>query len=177
MQPSHTSDIEIRVLAPDDVLAFREARLEALNSDPKAFGADAQSFALDSLEQIAARIESVPDQKFTLGAFVDGSLSGMVRFVRFETPKECHRATIYGFYVTGKARGRGIGSAMLAKLIEQARRIDGLSTLELDVSTTQQAARALYVKFGFQTWGVLPDALRFNGESVNFEAMRRELTR
>jgi RimJ/RimL family protein N-acetyltransferase len=175
MQLSHTSDIEIRVLAPDDVLAFREVRLEALNNDPKAFGADASSFAKDSLEQVATRIEFIPNEKFTLGAFVNGELSGMVRLVRFETFKEHHRATIYGFYVTAKARGLGLGSAMMKKLIEQVRGFDGLSTLELDVSSTQHVARALYVKFGFKTWGILPDALRFNGESVDFESMRLEL--
>jgi RimJ/RimL family protein N-acetyltransferase len=175
MLPLQDSSIEVRLLTPDDVLAFREARLEALHSDPKAFGADAESFAKDSLEQIAARIESIPEKKFTLGAFFDGNLSGIVRVVRFETRKERHRATIYGFYVTAKARGHGLGWAMMQKLIEQVRGFDGISTLELDVSSTQTAARALYIKFGFKTWGILPDALRFNGESVDYEAMRLEL--
>ncbi len=175
MVQAHDMSIEIRVLTPDDVLAFRKVRLEALISDPKAFGADAESFAMDSLEQVAARIESIPNHRFTLGAFINGTLSGMVRVVRFETVKEQHRATIYGFYVTAEARGHGLGRAMMKAVIERAQDFDGLSTLELDVSNTQHAAKALYIQFGFKTWGLLPDALRFDGESVDFEAMRLEL--
>jgi ribosomal protein S18 acetylase RimI-like enzyme len=106
---------------------------------------------------------------------MNGHLSGTVRLVRFETMKERHRATMYGFYVTGAARGQGVGAAMMKRLIEEARGFEQLCTLELDVSSTQHAARALYVKFGFKTWGVLPDALRFDSESVDFESMRLEL--
>ena len=62
-----------------------------------------------------------------------------------------------GIGVASEKRGRGIGSALLAALIEQAQ-LGGLPALSLSVEQENQA-RKLYEKFGFTPRGIECDSL------------------
>src|SRR5437868_12857654 len=43
--------------------------------------------------------------------------------------------------------------------------LDGVTSVHLSLSESATAARHLYEKRGFETWGVEPDAIRFEGMS------------
>jgi len=79
----------------------------------------------------------------TLVALLDGRIVGSlhVEAGRFGTGE-------LGMSVLRPFRGRGVGSALLAAAIEKAR-ADGLHKLSLEVFPHNEAAIALYRKFGF----------------------------
>ena len=57
-----------------------------------------------------------------------------------------------GIFVDRKARGRGIGTALLAAIKDEARD-RGMSSVRLDVIDTNPRARALYEREGFEAAG------------------------
>ena len=79
----------------------------------------------------------------TLVAVADGDVIGSLHIVR--SP---FGVGDIGMLVVREWRGRGVGSALLAAAIEKAR-ADGLHKLALDVFPHNEAAIALYRKFGF----------------------------
>ena len=70
----------------------------------------------------------------------------------------------FGMMVAADRRGQGIGSALMAAAIEWARTA-GAHKLSLQVWPHNEAARALYRKFGFEEEGLLRRQYRRrNGE-------------
>ena len=63
-------------------------------------------------------------------------------------------------YVAPEHGRRGIGAALLRHAIDDARRQPGLEHLVLTVTETNVAARVLYEKFGFRSFGIEPRAIR-----------------
>jgi len=83
------------------------------------------------------------------GDRVVGSLS--IR--RDDHPATSHVAT-FGMFVIASFRGRGLGSALLQEALRWARRF-GIERVELTVYPSNEAAIALYRKFGFVEEGRL----------------------
>lgn len=74
--------MEICILKGSDAQLYQEVRLSALKINPEAFGSTYEREVKFSLESVAERLE--PDkEKFVLGAFHNnGSLVGIVTFMR-----------------------------------------------------------------------------------------------
>jgi putative acetyltransferase len=83
------------------------------------------------------------------GDLVVGSLS----LRRDEHPATQHVAT-FGMFVVASHRGRGVGTALMEQALTWARRF-GVERIELTVYPGNQAAIALYRKFGFVEEGRL----------------------
>jgi ribosomal protein S18 acetylase RimI-like enzyme len=162
-------NIQIRRLEPSDAQACWSLRLLALESDPEAFGEDAEEHRQRSIEVVSERLAN--EWNCTLGAFDDPSLIGMVGVGRQERVKRRHIAQIWGMFVAPSHRGLGIGRALVSAAIEYARSLDGLRKLQLSVITTQPAARALYHSMGFQSFGVDAEALCVDGKYLDEEYM------
>jgi ribosomal protein S18 acetylase RimI-like enzyme len=102
-----------------------------------------------------------PDSRDVVyGAFVDGALAGVVGCSREPRAKNRHKAVVFGMHVAPEHARRGIGAALLAHLIEEARREQGILQLVLTVTDSNRAARALYERAGFHSFGVEPRAIR-----------------
>ena len=95
--------MEIRTLTEDDAALYRELRLEALQTNPEAFGSSYEEAAARPLSATAERLRT--PGAVTLGAFEEAALIGNVTLVRDEGLKMRHRANIYAMYVTPAARG------------------------------------------------------------------------
>jgi ribosomal protein S18 acetylase RimI-like enzyme len=67
-------------------------------------------------------------------------------------PERATVATLFGMYVSPRARGRGVGEALVAAVLEEARR-RGKSEVVLEVTSGNAAARALYERCGFVATG------------------------
>ncbi|RST17792.1 GNAT family N-acetyltransferase [Streptomyces sp. WAC05374] len=84
-----------------------------------------------------------------------GALSGVITLVRASMPNQPHRGDIAKLLVHRDARGRGLGSRLLAAA-EAGAREEGLTLLVLDTETGS-AAEGLYRKAGWTRAGTIPD--------------------
>ena len=75
-------------------------------------------------------------------------------------------AFVWGVYVSPRARGQGLASAMMEALIERAGSYDGLGRVTLDCFGTSVGAIGLYRKLGFTALGVRPGYYSDNGEDA-----------
>jgi RimJ/RimL family protein N-acetyltransferase len=166
----------IRPLAADDAVAFQALRLRGLRESPAAFGSTYEEEADRSLDYVAQRLTAnAANGDVVLGAWEEGALVGVAGLYRAGNRKGRHRGTVWGMYVAPEARGRGVGRALLEAIVAHARTVEGLHRLELGVETTNAAARALYLAFGFTPYGVQPDAYRLDGTSWDSELMTLDL--
>ncbi len=111
---------------------------------------------------MAARLAPGGDEA-VYGAFADGRLAGLAGLARETRMKNRHKATVFGMYVARECGGRGIGGALLAHLIGEARRQPQLQQLVLTVTDGNAAAAALYEKAGFRSFGIEPRAICVDG--------------
>ena len=163
--------MEVRVLTRADAKLFFERRLEALEHEPRAFGASVEEDRALPLETVATRLEAKPDGAFVVGAFVDGALAGMAGFYREERLKTRHKGFIWGVYVAPHYRRQGIARRMLAVVIERLRTYLDLDHVVLHVSTDRDAPRRLYASLGFETIGCERRAFKIDDEYVDQEQM------
>ena len=165
----------IRFLGPADAAPYAALRLRMLRAHPDAF---TSSFAEDSrkplswTEQRLSRRGDPPH--FVLGAFdADGTLLGSAGVDGEAREKQRHKGTLFGMFTAPEARGRGVGAALLAACIDEAKRCS-LERLVLTV-TAGNAAERLYAAHGFERFGVEPRAIRVDGVYYDKVHMGRSL--
>ena len=170
--------LNIRALTEDDAGDFRRLRLRALKEHPDAFGSSYEAESALPLEAVAGRMlrTAASPHDFTLGAYREGELVGMVGFFREQREKMRHKGTIWGMFVPSEEQGKGIGRALLTEAIARARLVPGLEQVGLAVVTPNRRARGLYASLGFETYGVEPNALVVDGEHLDEEFMVLRLT-
>lgn len=160
----------IRIINTSDADVYQKLRLEALCKNPEAFGSTYEREAAFSTEEVCRRIAPAPG-KFTLGAFVENRLAGVVTFVREEGPKTMHKGNIYGMYVSEEYRGMGLGRQLLEKLINEVRQLGEIEQIILTVVQDNERAKALYIDAGFTVFGTEKNALKINDVYYNEEWM------
>lgn len=168
--------MQIRTLQIKDVSAYRDFRLRALREHPEAFAASYEEEQHRPREEIALGL--VPgSEHVTLGAFHEGELAGIATIVRSARSKLRHKATITSMYVAPQARGLGIGRVLLQEVTEIARGWEGATEVSLAVTVGNEAARALYARHGFMSWGIEPRCLCVGGRYFDVEWMVLHLER
>lgn len=158
-----TTICAVRKLDRDDAAAWASLRQEALEAHPLAFGATIPEDPKALVESFLARLTS-DEESAVFGAFIGGSLIGIVGIRRNPGGKERHKASIWGMYVTAGSRRKGVGVALLRAAIREARSWAGVEQVRLAVSEVAEGARKLYEGNGFQEWGREPR--RFVGKGV-----------
>jgi GNAT superfamily N-acetyltransferase len=137
--------IEVVRLAPDDWATFRAIRLAALADAPTAFGSTLAREQLlgeaDWRGKLASRAQFIArdgsDVLGTAGGYLDGD-----------------QADLISMWVDPRARGRGVGGALVAQVIAYARE-HGCRSIALRVTEGNATAERLYARFGFVRTGLV----------------------
>ena len=152
------SELLIRQLERADASVYRAFRLRGLRDHPEAFTSSFEEENLRPLDYTEQRLAAGPNEKLW-GAFVAGTLAGMVGLSRETRQKNRHKASLIGMYVAPNYAGQGIGLALVQRLLSQAA-ADGVELIVLTVTDGNARASALYASAGFACFGTEPDAMR-----------------
>ncbi|CAN5632527.1 GNAT family N-acetyltransferase [soil metagenome] len=116
------------------------------------------------------RIESDFSER-SLVAEIEGHVVGCIGF-HLDRNRRRHVGSL-GMGVDFEFQGQGVGSALMAVVIDLADNWYNLRRMELEVYTDNEAGIALYRKFGFEEEGVYRNYAYRDGEYVDALAMAR----
>ena len=113
-------------------------------------------FTLDEARAFWCRVaeRAQAGEVVTVGAFTDHRLDGTVQLITATPPNQPHRAEIAKLLVHRRARGRGLGRALMLAA-EAAALSRGRTLLTLDTLTGSPAER-LYLALGYTRAGTIP---------------------
>lgn len=134
--------VSLRILSAGDWPLWREVRLAALTEAPEAFSARLADWHRGGERQWRARLE-LPGSHNVV-ALRDGRAVGVARGV----PGRGGVHELRSVWVSGTARGQGVGDALLAEVEGWARRSGG-TALRLCVLPGNAPAEGLYRRSGF----------------------------
>jgi putative acetyltransferase len=140
-------DVLIRAMEPSDLPDLTEAW-----NQPNACAGTLQ-LPFTSLESRERRHATGPADATRLVAVIGGKVIGMIFLVREANPRRIHAGSL-GMAVHDAYAGRGVGTALMATIVELADNWLQLKRLELNVYADNARAIALYERFGFQREGL-----------------------
>jgi len=166
---SEPASFEIRPLSREDAPAWRALRLEALTNHPEAFGSSHEEFSQLSAAEVAGRIPLAGGDDVLFGVFAGGELHGCGGFAREKSLKGRHKGLMYGVYLRPMLRGKGVGEALVDRVIAHA--AHHVEILSCSVNPENRGARSLYLSRGFVVYGREPRALRTGGRDHDEELL------
>ncbi len=163
--------MNIRQLGPDDRVAFRALRRQALITDPASFlltlaeeDAMPRLFVEDLLDKPAAG-------SFFLGAEQDGQLVAMLGVRTLALVKIRHLTDILSVYVAPESRGQGLARQIIGVAIKRIFAQPQIAAITLHV-VADMPAEQLYRALGFVEIGRHVDGHRLDGKSYTLLEMR-----
>lgn len=165
--------LEIRKARPEDAAAIL-AYMNQIGgeSDNLLFGAGEITV---SAEQEAAFIQAINGTagSVMLVGIMEEAIVSIVTLQRYSRSRVAHRANL-AISVRKDHWNQGIGTKMMQALIDFAKAA-GLTVLELEVRTDNDAAIRLYEKMGFHTFGAYPRFVQINGVYYDANYMTLQL--
>jgi putative acetyltransferase len=159
------SDIQIRAAEPSDAEAFHD-----MMSCPGVI-ANTLQIPWRPADYHRKWVLSEPGQ-YRLVALVDARVVGNLGLDQSQSPRR-HDVASFGMAVHDDFQNRGVGTALMAAMIELADGWLGIRRIELEVWTDNTAAIHLYEKFGFEIEGTGRQFARRAGELVDAYYMAR----
>src|ERR1051326_3823880 len=124
------------------------------------------------LDYTRERIAAARPDVHSLVAVVDGRVVGQLGLHVVETPRR-RDVGGFGMAVHDDYQGRGVGSALMAAMLDLADNWLGLRRIELEVWADNARAIHVYEKFGFEIEGTGRQYARRAGELVDAHFMAR----
>lgn len=141
-------EVQLHVVGPDDWESYRGIRLEMLLEAPDAFWfTHADEVGLDE-RGWRRQVE----RAWLVQAREGGEVLGSAGLGPHWEPDREATATLFGMYVTPRARGRGVGELLVGAVLDEARR-QGREEVVLEVVEDNAPAIALYERCGFVATG------------------------
>ena len=153
---------------------FAEAHVEgvtALYNDP-AVARQVLQMPFQSSAVWRKRLAPDNEHAVQLVALHQGQVIGNIGLEQFSRIRRSHCAHI-GMGVAQAWQGQGLGSRLLATALDLVDNWMNVSRVELTVYADNEAAIALYRKFGFETEGLLRQYAMRDGRHVDALAMAR----
>lgn len=122
-------------------------RLEALKTEPQAFGSTYQEALRHPEAYWQARLKDAADsdKSWLLFAKENGRLVAMIGAFA-----ENKIADVISVYVAEAVRGQGVSTRLLSALLKELAASGSVETARLTVNKDQRPALALYRRFGFE---------------------------
>lgn len=175
-QPAHP--LTLRLLESQDLPAFVELRNASLLRHPDAFTSDYASEKDKPAEAFASRLGDADSGHFVLGAFdAQGQLLGTIAIERDRDvrPQKRHIAQVTAVMVAESAQRLGVAKQLVRHCIELAQVNPSIDQLILTVTASNAHVVRLYERCGFVSYGLLPRAIRVQGQFFDKLHMRLDL--
>lgn len=140
-------DITIRHAEPDDYEAIHR-----IMTDPRVVAGTMQ-LPLQSAELWRKRLAEPAEGFHFLAACVDGEVIGNLGLHTYPAKWRRRHVGGIGMAVRDEWQGKGVGTELMRAVLDLADNWLNLTRMELAVYTDNEAAIALYEKFGFETEG------------------------
>jgi L-phenylalanine/L-methionine N-acetyltransferase len=160
------SEITVRAFEPSDFEAIHE-----IFNCPRVMANTLQT-PWRPLDFTRERFERIARDGHVLVALVDGRVVGNLGLHIQQTPRRRDVGEI-GMSVHDDFQGRGVGTALMAAMVDLADNWLGLRRIELEVWTDNEPAIHLYEKFGFKIEGTAREYARRAGTLVDAHFMAR----
>ncbi|MGH7245321.1 MAG: GNAT family N-acetyltransferase [Candidatus Levyibacteriota bacterium] len=155
-------EIAIEKIKPDEWSIYKEMRLEMTKNAPQAYGEAYEDIVELTDKKWMERVSRSTSTIFV--AIVDKRPAGMTGVYYPEGAKLSHVAQIWGVYVRETYRGLGLGKLLLEKIEEEIKTNTHITKIKLEVTSTQDAAKALYAKMGYEETGILRKEIKVGNE-------------
>ena len=166
--PLVQANIVVRRLVPADAPVYRTLMLEAYEHHPDAFTSSlAERAAMPPSFWESRLAAGAKPRELVVGAFRNEALAGAAGMEFESREKARHKATLFGMFVLRRFRTGGLGRALMEAALAAARSRPGVRIVQLTVTEGNDAARRLYERFGFVTFGVEPYAHAVRSQYVS----------
>ncbi|MGE7955238.1 GNAT family N-acetyltransferase [Pseudomonas sp. NPDC089530] len=153
---------------------FSEAHVEgitALYNDP-AVARQMLQMPFQSAQVWRNRLAPNNERLVALVALHQGAVVGSCSIEQYSRIRRAHCGSV-GMGVALEWQGQGVGSRLLAAVLEVGDNWMNLQRVELTVFADNEAALGLYRKFGFEREGLLRDYAVRDGQYVDVVSMAR----
>ena len=159
--------MEIKEIYAKDSAAYKAFLLKGLVEDEANF-----RLSPDDEKDAPFPTLGTPDS-FTLGAFADQRLAGVVSFQREGRDREKlrHKGLLFRMYVHPQFRGKGVGRTLIGALLGRVEMLGDVEQINLTVVASNPVAKKLYEQFGFVSFAVEKNALKWKGHYYTEEQM------
>ena len=159
-------EIEIRRTEASDAQAVKEV-YECANAYSNTL-----QLPNPSIDDWQKRLSAIPENIYSYVALLDGKIVGNIGFHLCTNPRRRHVAS-FGMGVKDEAQGLGVGTQLLATVIDLADNWLNLTRIELTVYKDNERAIDLYKKFDFTIEGESEAYAFREGEFVSVYHMGR----
>ena len=161
-----SAEITVRHSEPEDYEAVHR-----VYSGPRAI-ADTLGLPFSSREPWRERLAQQREGEVSLVACLGGEVVGHLSVYPYREPRRRHSGH-FGMAVRDDWQGKGVGTKLLEAALDLADNWLGLTRLDLRVFVDNEAAIALYRKFGFEVEGTHEQFALRGGEYVDAHVMAR----
>lgn len=162
-------EILYRKAQPGDGAALLEF-LKAVGGESGNLSFGAEGFpATEAQEEAFLEAMQNDPGSLMLNAPEYGVIVGNASIRRHGRPRFAHRWDI-AVSVRKSHWGKGIGSGLMARMIEYAKK-NGAEVISLEVRSDNERAKALYRKFGFEKFGTYQKFFKIDGEYFDADYM------
>ena len=154
--------VNIQLLGPQHSTAYRKARLSCLQYFPDHFGTTYEEESAKRELFVEIILKEQNPNVFMFGAFDGEECIGLCGFIREGRTRTLHRGELVQMYVHPDHHGKGIAKQLVQHTINKAFSIEGIEQISLSAIADNAAAVNLYLKAGFEQYGLAKNYFRVN---------------